>query len=42
MQQRLTLPPPAEQIAGLAIFLHLPYVTPDRLPPLDLPAVFVR
>ena len=42
MQQRLPLPRPAEQIAGLAMFLHLAHVTADRFPPPDLPLVFLR
>ena len=37
VQQRLTLTAPAEQVAGFAMFLHLPHVAADRLPALDLP-----
>jgi len=42
MQQRLPLSPPAEQIAGFAMFLHLARVPLDRFPPPDLPPVFLR
>ena len=42
MQQCLALPRAAEQVAGLAMLLELADVTPDRLPALDLPPVFLR
>src|SRR5689334_14745905 len=41
MQQRLALPLAAGQFAGLAIALYLPHVAADRLPALDLAAIFV-
>src|SRR3954452_24858829 len=42
MQQCLALAGAAEQIARLAILLHLPDMPADRLPALDLTAVFLR
>ena len=42
VQQRLPLAAAAEQVAGLAMFLHLAHVPADRLPAFDLPPVFVR
>src|SRR5262245_43466391 len=42
IQQRLPLAAPAEEVARLTIFLHLPHMTEDCFPALDLPAIFVR
>jgi len=40
MKECLTLPAPARQIAGVAIFFDLTDVPSHRLPTTDLPAVF--
>src|ERR1700761_2792586 len=42
MQQRLTLPLAAGDVAGLAVLLNLPHMTANRLPAPDLPGVLVR
>src|SRR4029453_12760163 len=42
VQQRLALALAAGEFARLAVFLDLPNVAADRLPTLDLTAVFVR
>src|SRR5262249_32074595 len=42
MQQRLPLPAPAQEIAGLAVFLHLAHVPFNRLPALDLSCILIR
>src|SRR5262245_43555893 len=41
MQQRLPLAASAEEVARLTILLHLPHMTADCFPALDLPAIFV-